>query len=64
VANDWIANEATLAADPPTAATFPPNGAPPKMGEIFATRLARPLGDRQEGRDAFTRINRARSWPT
>ena len=55
VANDWIANEATLAADPPTAATFLPNGAPPKMGEIFANpRLARSLeAIAKEGRDAF-----------
>ena len=55
VANDWIANEATLAADPPTAATFLPNGAPPKMGEIFANpRLARSLETiAKEGRDAF-----------
>ena len=55
VANDWIANEATLAADPPTAATFLPNGAPPKMGEIFANpRLARSLDAiAKEGRDAF-----------
>ena len=55
VANDWIANEAALAADPPTAATFLPNGAPPKMGEIFANpRLARSLeAIAKEGRAAF-----------
>jgi gamma-glutamyltranspeptidase/glutathione hydrolase len=55
IANEWIANEAILAADPATAATFLPNGVPPKMGGIFANpRLARSLETiAKEGRDAF-----------
>jgi len=55
MANEWIANEAMLAADPATAATFLPNGVPPKMGEIFANpRLARSLETiATQGRDAF-----------
>jgi gamma-glutamyltranspeptidase/glutathione hydrolase len=55
MANEWTANQATLAADPAAAATFLPNGAPPKLGEIFANpRLARTLESiAREGRDAF-----------
>jgi gamma-glutamyltranspeptidase/glutathione hydrolase len=44
MANEWKDQEATLAADPATAATFLPTGAPPKAGQIFANpRLARSL---------------------
>ncbi|HUQ88755.1 MAG TPA: gamma-glutamyltransferase family protein, partial [Vicinamibacterales bacterium] len=55
MANEWLANQDTLAADPATAATFLPNGVAPKMGEIFANpRLARSLAIiAKEGRDAF-----------
>ena len=55
MANDWKDNQATLSADPTTAATFLPNGAPPGFGEIFANpRLARSLeAIAKEGRDAF-----------
>jgi gamma-glutamyltranspeptidase / glutathione hydrolase len=55
MANEWQANEATLAADAATAATFLPNGAPPLLGEIFANpRLANSLETiAKEGRDAF-----------
>ena len=55
MANDWQAHEQTLAADPATAQTFLPNGAPPKHGDVFANpRLARSLETiAKEGRDAF-----------
>jgi gamma-glutamyltranspeptidase/glutathione hydrolase len=55
MAHEWAANQDTLAADPATAATFLPNGAPPKLGQIFANpRLARSLETiASEGRDAF-----------
>jgi gamma-glutamyltranspeptidase/glutathione hydrolase len=55
MANEWQNQEATLAADAATAATFLPKGAPPKLGEIFANpRLAKSLeAIAKEGRDAF-----------
>ena len=55
MANEWKDNEATLAADPATAATFLPHGRPPRLGEIFANpRLARSLETiASQGRDAF-----------
>ena len=55
MANEWNNNAATLAADPATAATFLPNGAPPKFGEVFANpRLAQSLETiANDGRDAF-----------
>jgi gamma-glutamyltranspeptidase/glutathione hydrolase len=54
-AHEWAANLDTLMADPATAATFLPNGAPPKPGEMFANpRLARSLETiARDGRDAF-----------
>ena len=63
MANEWQVHEPTLAADPPTAATFLPNGAPPRMGEIFTNpRLARSLETiAAEGRDAFYRGSIARA---
>ena len=55
MANEWSVHAATLAADPATAATFLPNGAPPKLGEVFANpRLAQSLETiAKDGRDAF-----------
>jgi gamma-glutamyltranspeptidase / glutathione hydrolase len=55
MANEWRDNEALLAADPATAATFLPRGVPPRLGEIFANpRLARSLeAIAKNGRDAF-----------
>jgi gamma-glutamyltranspeptidase/glutathione hydrolase len=55
MANEWKDHEATLAADPATAATFLPGGRPPKLGEVFANpRLARSLeAIAKEGRDSF-----------
>jgi len=55
MANEWQNQEATLAADAATAATFLPKGAPPKLGEIFANpRLAKSLeAIAKEGRGAF-----------
>ena len=55
VASDWKDNTPTLSADPATAATFLPNGAPPTHGEVFANpRLAKSLeAIAEEGRDAF-----------
>jgi gamma-glutamyltranspeptidase/glutathione hydrolase len=55
MANEWTDNEATLAADPATAATFLPSGAPPKHGDLFTNpRLARSLeAIARNGRDAF-----------
>jgi len=55
MANEWLAAEAMLAADPATAATFLPGGTPPRQGDIFANpRLARSLESiAREGRDAF-----------
>ena len=68
MANEWNDNEATLAADAATAATFLPKGAPPKLGEIFANpRLAR-IRSRRSRKKAATRStpdrSRARSSPT
>ncbi len=55
MANEWRDNLPTLAADPATAATFLPNGAAPRMGEVFRNpRLAASLDTiAREGRDAF-----------
>lgn len=55
MAGEWLNNLETLAADPHTAATFLPNGRPPRHGELFANaRLARSLElIANEGRDAF-----------
>lgn len=55
MANDWRDNQATLSADPATAATFLPNGTPPTLGEIFVNpRLAQSLDAiAKDGRDAF-----------
>src|SRR5688572_12085794 len=55
MANEWHANLETLSADPAAAATFLPNGKPPKLGDMFANpRLARSLEViAKEGRDAF-----------
>ena len=55
MANEWRSNEAQLAADPATAATFLPSGRPMQHGEIFANpRLARTLEIiARDGRDAF-----------
>ena len=63
MANEWHANLQTLSADPATAATFLPNGTPPKLGDIFANpRLARSLGViAREGRDAFYQGSIARA---
>ena len=63
MANEWHDNEATLAADPATAATFLPHGAPPKHGrdlrEPAAGAIAR--GDRQgRPRRVLQGIDRAR----
>lgn len=54
-ANDWQNNVETLSADPAAAATFLPDGKPPKQGDIFANpRLARTMDViAKEGRDAF-----------
>jgi gamma-glutamyltranspeptidase / glutathione hydrolase len=55
MANEWRDQLPTLSADPATAATFLPDGTPPKLGDIFANpRLARTLEViATEGRDAF-----------
>ena len=55
MANEWRDNMPTLAADPATAATFLPNGAAPKLGEVFQNpRLAASLETiAREGRDGF-----------
>ena len=55
MANEWRSNEAQLAADAATAATFLPSGRPMQHGEIFANpRLARTLEIiARDGRDAF-----------
>jgi gamma-glutamyltranspeptidase/glutathione hydrolase len=63
MANDWQDSAATLAADPATAATFLPDGKPPKQGDIFANpRLARSMEViAKEGRDAFYKGSIARA---
>lgn len=55
MAGEWKNNEEQLAADPATAATFLPAGAPPAHGDIFVNpRLSRSLEViADEGRDAF-----------
>lgn len=55
MADEWQDNLKTLSSDPPTAATFLPDGKPMKHGDIFANpRLARTLeAIAKEGRDAF-----------
>ena len=55
VAAEWSNNEAQLAADPATAATFLPDGTPPRHGDLFANpRLAHSLDViGRDGRDAF-----------
>ena len=57
MANEWLENEVTLAADPATARTFLPDGRAPRHGEMFANpRLARSLeAIASNGRDAFYR---------
>ena len=63
MANEWHDNLKTLSADPATAATFLPNGQPPKQGDIFANpRLARTMDViAKEGRDAFYKGSIARA---
>ncbi len=63
MAGEWQDNLKTLAADPPTAATFLPQGQPMKQGDIFANpRLARTLEViAKEGRDAFYKGSIARA---
>jgi gamma-glutamyltranspeptidase/glutathione hydrolase len=63
MAYEWQNNLATLSADPATAATFLPAGAPPKHGDIFANpRLARTMDViAKEGRDAFYKGSIARA---
>ena len=55
MANDWQSHVETLSADPATAATFLPDGKPPRHGDLFSNpRLARSLeAIAKEGRDAF-----------
>ena len=55
MANEWQNNLETLSADPAAAATFLPDGKPPKQGDLFANpRLARTMDViAKEGRDAF-----------
>ena len=55
MANEWLVNEAALAADPATAATFLPEGKPPRHGGIFANpRLGRSMElIARDGREAF-----------
>jgi gamma-glutamyltranspeptidase/glutathione hydrolase len=57
ISGQWAGNEHKLASDPAAAATFLPNGHPPKPGEIFSNpRLAATLDlIGQCGRDAFYR---------
>ncbi len=63
MANEWQNNLETLSADPATAATFLPDGKPPKQGDIFANpRLARTMDViAKEGRDAFYKGSIARA---
>ena len=50
VANEWAAAASRLARDPAAAATFLPDGTPPRMGALFANpRLARSLALIAEG---------------
>jgi gamma-glutamyltranspeptidase/glutathione hydrolase len=55
ISAQWAASEQKLASDPVAAATFLPNGHPPKAGEVFANpKLAKTLElIGQGGRDAF-----------
>jgi gamma-glutamyltranspeptidase/glutathione hydrolase len=55
MAASWTDNVPVLSADPAAAATFLPDGAPPKHGDIFTNpRLARTMEViAKEGRDAF-----------
>src|SRR5688572_22988425 len=63
MANEWHGHVQTLSADPATAATFLPDGKPPKLGDIFANpRLARSMDQiAKEGRDAFYKGSIARA---
>jgi gamma-glutamyltranspeptidase / glutathione hydrolase len=55
MADQWRDNLNTLSSDPATAATFLPDGKPPRQGDIFSNpRLARTMDViAKEGRDAF-----------
>src|SRR5262249_15164813 len=57
ISGQWARGEQKLASDPITAATFLPNGRPPKPGDIFSNpRLAATLEMiGKSGRDAFYR---------
>ena len=63
MASEWHGHVQTLSADPATAATFLPDGRPPKLGDIFANpRLARSMDQiAKEGRDAFYKGSLARA---
>ncbi len=63
MANEWQNNLETLSADPATAATFLPDGKPPKQGDIFGNpRLARTMDViAKEGPDAFYKGSIARA---
>ena len=51
----WSESECKLASDPVTAATFLPNGHPPRPGELFGNRKLAATLERigKDGRDAF-----------
>jgi gamma-glutamyltranspeptidase/glutathione hydrolase len=63
MAAEWQNNLETLSGDPATAATFLPDGTPPKQGDVFANpRLAATMDViAKEGRDAFYRGSVARA---